>query len=505
MPPRVLARQGAPADPTYTRRVSEPTSNTESHRSERTWGRIAVAVLGSLTLVVSLVSGAGWLALNRLTGNIGTLDVSKDLGTNRPAEATSTQQTSYPPLNILIMGTDTRTGQGSSFGSAATTSSGEGHSDTVILLHISGDRTSALGVSLPRDSWVTRPACGPNSAGQLVTGKFNAAFSAGGPGCTIKAVEYLTHVRIDHFVVVNFNGFNAVVDALGGVPICLTKSINDVKSHFTMSAGTHVLNGTQALEFARLRHNIGDGSDIGRMDRQQVFMSSVVRQATSKGLVTNPIKLFSVLDAITKSLTVDPGLGTLDDMKNFATSLAGLTPKDVKFMTVPWVSRGDNENVLWVDSKASKIWSAFRNDTPYPPKPVTTPNTTPPGQKPLTVAPSQIKVIVLNGSGITGRARTAADELTALGFTVVKVANASMKNLATTTVSASSSMSEAGRTLTYVTSSTVGDTNATGSTLVLTVGKDWNGVRSVKVASATTNGGAAPSGTKSADQTVCVG
>jgi len=479
--------------------VSTSTSGTPvTEREHRGSGvaRKVTAAFSVLTVLVTAVCAAGWIGLNHLTGNITTIDVSSQLGTDRPTEVAPSVKATYAPMNILVMGTDTRSGQGSGFGSAADTSSGTGHSDTVILLHISGDRTRALGVSLPRDSWVTRPACGANSGGQMVTGKFNAAFAVGGPACTIKAVEYLTHVRIDHFVVVNFLGFESVVNALGGVPICLTHPVNDIKSHFSMGAGTHVLNGTQALAFARLRHNIGDGSDIGREDRQQVFMSSVVRTATSKGVLTNPVKLYEVMDAITKSLSVDKDLGSLDALKNFAESLQGMTPSMVKFMTVPWTPRSDGENVLWDTARADKIWAAFRDDTPYPPK-----STAPSGQKALTVAPSKIYVKVLNGTGITGRAKLAAAQLTKLGFVVVGVGTAKGSPLATTTVSYSPSMAEASRTLVYATRATVTNTSATGSTLVVTVGKDWTSARAVSVAP--TSSGS--STIKSADVATCVG
>jgi LCP family protein required for cell wall assembly len=469
----------------------------DGDRPRHSFARRLVAVASVLTVLATVVSASGWFALNRLTGNITTLDVSNDLGTSRPTEVTPTKATTYAPMNVLIMGTDTRTGQGHMFGAADATSSGSGHSDTVILLHISGDRTWSLGVSLPRDSWVTRPACGPNSNGQMITGKFNAAFAVGGPGCTIKAVEYLTHVRIDHFVVVNFLGFEAVVNALGGVPICTKVAINDPKSHLNLTAGNHLLNGIQALEFARVRHNIGDGSDIGRIDRQQVFMSAVVKTATSKGVLTNPVKLYEVLDSVTKSLTVDPGLGTVDDLKNFALSLQGLTPKEVKFMTVPWTPRSDGENVLWETSKADQIWSAFRTDTPYPPK-VSVPS----GQKALTVSPASIRVSVLNGSGVPGRARLAADELTKLGFVVTNVATAKTSGLATTTVSYAPSMAEASRTLVYATRAGATDTTATGRTLVVTVGKDWTTARAATVTSSSS--GSSSTSTHSADETVCV-
>jgi LCP family protein required for cell wall assembly len=342
---------------------------------------------------------------------------------------------------------------------------------------------------------VTRPECGNGNG--TVTGKFNAAFASGGPACTIKAVEALTDVRIDHFVVVNFLGFKAVVDALGGVPICVSSAIDDPKSHLTLSAGTHVLQGDQALAFARARKTLGDGSDLSRIDRQQVFMSSVVRTATSSGLLTNPLKLFSVLDAVTKSLTVDPGLGSVDDLKDFALSLQGLSPKQIHFTTVPWAPKGDGANIVWNTTKADQIWQAFRDDTPYPPK-----TTAPAGQKPLTVAPSAIRVKVLNGSGVNGRARTAAQQLTTLGFVVTGVATAPA-TVGITTVAYDPSASEAARTLAYAARTTSTSPTTSGRTLTLTVGKDWTSARSVTVVTGSTSTSSS-STLKTADQNTCV-
>ena len=157
---------------------------TESDRPRppRSLLRRAVAVASVLTVLATTVSAAGWLTLDRLSSNITTVDVTSQLGSQRPTKATPTKPAEYDPVNILVMGTDTRTGQGSGFGNASSTASGTGHSDTTILFHISGDRQSAIAVSIPRDSWVTRPSC---KGGGTVTGRINTAFAEGGAGCAI--------------------------------------------------------------------------------------------------------------------------------------------------------------------------------------------------------------------------------------------------------------------------------------------------------------------------------
>jgi LCP family protein required for cell wall assembly len=429
--------------------------------------RRAVAVASVLTVLATTISAAGWLTLERVTSNITTVDVTSQLGSQRPTKAAPTKPEEYDPVNILVMGTDTRTGQGSGFGSASDTSSGTGHSDTTILFHISGDRQSAIAVSIPRDSWVTRPEC---KGGGTVTGRINAAFAQGGAGCTIKAVEKLTGVFIDHYIVVDFLGFKSVVDALGGVKVCLTTAVNDDKSHLKLSAGNHVLTGDQALAFARVRHGIGDGSDIGRIGRQQDFLSSIIRAATDKGLLLDPTKLYSVLNAITGSLTTDPQMGKFDYEQQLATSLAGIPTNAIQFVTVPWVGRSDGATVEWT-SKADQIWAAIKNDTPYGGGPATVPA----GQKALTVAPAKIRVQVLNGTGTPGEAKKAAALLTKAGFVVVGTGNAPATPVATTSITYGKAYSESARTLGYATSVTTPTVSGTGRTLVLTLGTDWGG------------------------------
>ena len=453
--------------------------------------RRVVAVASVMTVLATTVSAAGWITLNRLTDNITTVDVTSQLGTQRPTKATPTQPADYEPMNILVMGTDTRTGQGSGFGNAADTASGTGHSDTTILFHISGDRQSAIGVSIPRDSWVTRPACKGDGT---VTGRINVAFAEGGAGCTIKAVEKLTGVFIDHYVVVDFLGFKAVVDALGGVKVCLTTAVDDEKSHLKLSAGSHVLTGDQALAFARVRHGIGDGSDISRIGRQQDFLSSIIRAATDKGLLLDPTKLYSVLSAVTGSLTTDPEMGKFDFEQQLATSLSSIPTSKITLLTVPWVGRSDGATVEWT-SKAQKIWDAIKADQPYGGGPATVPT----GQKALTVAPTKIRVKVLNGTGTAGEAKKAAALLTRAGFVVVGTGNASGTPVATTSITYGKAYAESARTLAYATS--VADPTASGTsrTLVLTIGTDWAGkLKAVVIPDKSTS-----TTVKTADKAVC--
>ena len=339
--------------------------------------RIAAAVASVTALLLTATSWAGFAAVKGVEGNLA---VDTSLGRQLvAASAAPSSSSSEPntPENILVVGTDTRTGQGRAYGTTVD-SSGYGHSDTAFLLHISADRKSAFAVSIPRDSWVVRPGCradGTTDGTLTPPGRFNTAFAVGGRNCVIAVVKYLTGVPVNHFVEVNFLGFEAIVNALGGVDICTTHAISDpvrrtstgfVGSGLELPKGNVHVNGTQALALVRARH-IGDGSDLSRIDRQHQFMSAVIRQATSAGLITDPVKLYDVLSKVAQSLTVDAGL-TGDALQEFLLSLQGLKPSAIRFYTVPNVGRSDHATVEWVRPAAQLMWAAMIKDTAYPAK-----------------------------------------------------------------------------------------------------------------------------------------
>ena len=282
---------------------------TAGDRRGHTVLRRAVAVASVLTVLATMVSGAGWLTLNKLSSNITTVDVTKDLGP-RPTKATPTQPEEYEPVNILVMGTDTRTGQGSGFGIAADTSSGTGHSDTTILFHISGDRQSAIAVSIPRDSWVTRPVCkGSGTHHRAHQHRVRAGrcrlHDQGDREAHRRLHRPLRRRRLRRLQVRRRR-------ARRRPRLPHHRGQRREEPPQALAPATHLLTGDQALAFARVRHGIGDGSDISRIGRQQDFLSSIIRAATDKGLLLDPTKLYSVLSAITGSLTTDPEMGKFD-------------------------------------------------------------------------------------------------------------------------------------------------------------------------------------------------
>jgi len=280
---------------------------------------------------------------------------------------------------------------------------------------------------------------------------WNANYGLGGPACVIRTLEGNTGITVDHFMVVNFLGFKSMVDGLGTVEVCLPEAVNDPMSRLHLPAGRSQVNGEQALSFVRVRHNIGnDGSDLGRINRQQAFLSSMVQEATSSKLLFRPDRLFRFLDAATKSLATDPGLANLNAMREVAQSMVGLKMSQIRFVTVPIEPYPPDHNRVQWSSAARVLWQSISDDTPLPgskPTPhaklATVPTTAGPA---LTRSPDKITVRVRNASGVTGLAVQAAGDLRVQGFHVASTATAPNRT-AGVTVGYSSAYAEDARTV----------------------------------------------------------
>ncbi|WP_329386960.1 LCP family protein [Streptomyces sp. NBC_01716] len=324
------------------------------------------------SVVVLAAAGVGWWFYQKLDGNITT-------DTTAAAELRTYEKERPRPIavdakNILLIGSDTRAGAGN--GKYGRDDGGSQRSDTTILLHLAADRQSATAVSLPRDLMVEIPSCltseGRRSKEQ--SAQFNWAFQFGGTACSIRTVEKLTGIRIDHYMVIDFSGFKDMVDAVDGVDVCLKKPVDDVDAHLKLPAGKQTLSGEEALGFVRARKTIGDGSDTERMERQQQFLGSLVRKVQSNGVLLNPTRLYPVLDAATKSLTTDPGLNTLKDLYDLARGLRNVPTEKVQFMTVPrqpYVNDPNRDELVQPD--AGRLFSQLRKDEPV--------SIAPPGEK----------------------------------------------------------------------------------------------------------------------------
>lgn len=335
-------------------------------RRRRILRRVA---LGSALLVLAGVA-TGWWIYSELDGNI-TADTSaaaelRRYDKQRPIHLGGGAQ------NILLIGSDSRAGKDNAgYGQDG----GAQRSDTTILLHLPADRRSATAVSIPRDLMTEIPGClkqdGSRTTEQLA--QFNWAFQWGGAACTIRTVEALTGIRVDHHMVVDFGGFKKMVDAIGGVEVCLKDPVNDPEAKLRLPSGRQTLQGEQALGFVRARHTLGNGSDTERMGRQQLFLGSLVKKVQSNGVLLNPGRLYPLLDAATSSVTTDPGLASLRGLYELVRGIRDIPTDQVKFLTVPRRPyAGDRNRDELEEPAATELFQRLRADQPLtvtPPRP----------------------------------------------------------------------------------------------------------------------------------------
>ncbi|URM95732.1 LCP family protein [Actinomadura madurae] len=372
-------------------------------RRRRVWRWVAV---GAVAVLLVGGGGAAWL-YHDLVGGIDQERVDDRLGANRPEKLNKS-------LNILLIGSDTREGENSEY---AVPGMAGARSDTTILLHLSPNRDQAVGISFPRDSMVKIPACKKEKGGTVPAqfGMLNAAFAFAGPTCTWKTLESLTGIHIDHFVQVDFAGFKRMVDALGGVEICVDKPVNDPRAELHLPAGKQTVKGDEALGYVRARYSLGDGSDLERIERQQKFMAAVVDKATSGSVLTDPAKTYKFLKAATKSMTTDDDLD-LAGMRKLADGLKGMSAGQVRFVTVPVEGYAPDPNrVQWNEALAKPLFEAIRHDDELPAAPAS-----PGPAKPAPPAPGKVNVTVVDAGARDARVERVVKQLRQRGYKVAK-------------------------------------------------------------------------------------
>ncbi|MEU3602039.1 LCP family protein [Streptomyces sp. NPDC006798] len=316
------------------------------------WAAAALIVVGG--------SGLGYLYL-QLDGNLHGVDIDAQLyGKDRPPDIGDGS------MDILVLGSDSRSGANSEYGR----DDGAARADTAMVVHVNEGHRSATVVSIPRDTLVDRPVC-TDPDGDRIPGArnamFNSAYEVGGPACAVATVERLSGIRMDHYLEIDFTGFKKLVDELGGVEITTSEAIRDRDSRLDLTAGTHTLDGEQALALVRTRKSVGDGSDLGRIRLQQVFLKAFIAQVRDAGLLTDPVRLFGVADTATKAVTTDSELASVAKLTGFARSLAGIGPSDVQMVTLPvGYDPYDPNRVVPIDSDARQVWQALRHDRPVP-------------------------------------------------------------------------------------------------------------------------------------------
>jgi LCP family protein required for cell wall assembly len=411
-------------------------------------------VLTAFAVLISLVGYGIYLKLDR---NLNVVNPFAGLRHRPPAS---------PPgvLNILILGSQTRDGQGPGFGYDPNTNL----SDNLLLVHLDATHTHATVVSIPRDTMVYEPACHSRFGNGIVPAQSQAiidgAMNLGGPSCAVATVEHLTDIRMDHFVEFTFNSFRTMVNTLGGVEVCLPQAVNDPYSNLHLSAGRHLITGNQALAFVRTRHGVGDGSDLGRIELQQEFFSSLIQKVESQGTLENPVKLYDIANTATQAVTVDPGIGSIPKLLSLAETLRHLHTKDVTFITMPTIlDPANDDRLLPEEPEDDMLWHMLQTGALWH------------GQLPSPPA-SAVDVDVLNGTGITGLAAQTAASLTQLGFHVTGIGNA--PPAATTTVSyPGSAEASAAYSLMGALQQPPTVLNATPGPITLTLGSGFAGIQ----------------------------
>ncbi|WP_244207099.1 LCP family protein [Streptomyces swartbergensis] len=430
-------------------------------------------VVTTLSVVVLASAGIGHAVMASLDADIARVDPFKDMK-NRPQAGHG--------MNVLLVGTDGREKIGKEerrkyrLGGAPCNCT-----DTIMIVHVSEDRERATVVSLPRDSYAVMPAHVDRTTGRRHSGhpiKLNAAYAEGGPQLTVRTVESMTKVKIDHYLEVDFTSFMRTVDVVGGVKICTADPLKDSYTGLDLPAGRHTLAGGQALQYVRARH-IDGASDLGRMKRQQRFMAALVERITSSGILLNPMKFRDVTRAVLGSVRADKGFGT-DEMLDLGRAMRNFSPSSSEFTTVPigrmGYMKGVGSTLKWDPVKAERLFHALREDQPLSVR-------RPRGAAQIvSVAPQQIRVQVENGTRTPGLGRRVDAALASTGFRTTRApVNAAARDVKRTIVAYDPRWDRSAKSLaTALPGSELRPVKGLGATLKVIAGTDFERVRKVR-------------------------
>lgn len=397
-----------PAGPPAARTVV-PRPPAGPPRTHRRWGRALSWVALTMSVLILGLAGVGYVLVQHYNGNINVLNI--DLGHRPDAPPPAPKHAK----NILLVGSDSREGDNGKGTGGSDLTAGQ-RSDTIILAHLYGKSDKALMISFPRDSYVEIPAWTDPKSGvthRSRHGRINSALPTGGPALLIATVEKLTGIRVDNYVQVDFVGFKQMVDKLGGVDVCLSKDVDDVKAKLKLSAGRHHVDGATALAFVRARKSFAAG-DLDRIKHQQQLLGSMMNKVLSAKTLLNPLKLNGFLNVATSSLSVDKAM-SIGVMKDLALRVRGFDSGGILFVTVPVEDSSARINgasvVLLDDAKGVTLFESLRRDEA--PGTARKPD---PAASGLVVKPANVRVRVYNGSDVTGLARKAFNDLAAVGF-----------------------------------------------------------------------------------------
>lgn len=399
--------------PRYPGQGSLVEESTGSPRRRRPrWLRIGVIVVAAAVVGV-LCFGGYWLW--RLQSNIST--TSLGAGGQRSEGPVDDRK---DRLQILVLGSDTRSGKNSQYGTADQ-SSGYGQSDVMMLVDISADNNHVNVISFPRDLLVDVPACKDQASNEQHDARpgvmINSAMAEAGIGCAVDTVNKLTGLEVDHFMMADFNAVKELTTTVGGVDVCVNSAVDDSDSGLHLPKGTSQVQGDQALAFLRTRHAFADGGDLGRIKAQQSFLGSLTRKLKSEGTLSDPQKLLGIADTMTKNLTVDTGLASVPALLTIGDRLKNIDPAKVNFITVPTVPAPSDPNRLGLDEPAaSNLFAALRNSADLAQAGTPSPAPSSTEAKPAFDKALQ-PISVANGTGVTGRSNAIAALVTAAGYT----------------------------------------------------------------------------------------
>ncbi|MFJ4332368.1 MULTISPECIES: LCP family protein [unclassified Streptomyces] len=484
--PAPRRRRGTPEEPPPGRRGRRRPAKKKSRGK-----KILLWTCGTMAFVVLAAGAAGYLYLQHLNDNIESLpDDGASTGGFQKDQA----------INILLIGTDKRTGSGNDgYGDKGSA----GHADTTLLLHVSKDRSNATALSIPRDLIVDIPDCPTtqeDGSTKVIPGssgvRFNQSLGQSDrtPSCTMRTVTELTGVKPDNFMVADFNAVKTLSSAVGGVEVCLAKDINDPDSHLNLPAGKHTIEGEEALAFVRTRHSVGFGGDLSRIELQQQFLSSLMRKLKSNDTLTSPTKMVKLAEAGTKALTVDSKLDSIGKLKDLGLELGKLNTKNLTFATVPVKDNPAEKTPVTVvlkDGPAQQVFDMVKNDVSF--TEVKKKEKEKKEKEDAAVAarlegeksePGEIRVRVLNGGASAG---SAGRELTYLqneaGVTKSENAGNAPADIAKTTLEYAPDQADQARALAEILGLSGAAmkpgksvTNSQGlPTMTLTLGKDFKG------------------------------